>query len=671
MAETRYRVLSVALFWYIISILGPRRGPPGFERFNKWATRRFGAWQLSVLTLVGYYVARNIDSILDLHPKRARHTIYEPQFEQAARIMTSINAGFLTAKPIHPKFFRDLAQLIFSAYYIFTPDHALEKVGKFNADPSVSSIRTTFELMSNPYMKFLAKLINRRRLIGSHGQQFFVPRPKSSVYLAPISVTLWYDKPLSELKNEKKIIFHIHGGGFVSNTPDLHSDSICAWAKDTKLPIIAIDYKLAPEFPFPYGIDECYDLYRAIIESRGLCIGIKKKTPPRIVITGDSAGGNFSCVLMIKIILTKNLAMRDPVAGLVLTYPALDLGPVGLYGAKEMAYFQQHAEEDNDTSIFETKKEVIELYKSGTHPVSLKNLVIPGTPLANNEVQFPLSMSSRVLFMSDRIIPAEGLYVMVLMYIGTDRGIDYRHDPLVSPLWAQDELLQLFPRTYIICGTCDPLVDDSVIFASRLRNARRHQKRKGKKYPAPSALASTALVLPSLTSSFVSLTTIEKVVAATNAAKATKLSKISNFTNSGNATTTLNTPVSRGYGDNYKDGKPGDISFLSLQRNDSKSLKSSQETLNSIGHDDEETLDIHEDIVKIKLIKGVSHGFLQFDNIYKHTKAIYKLTGSWFLEAFEKDEYENEGGLSQQEYLDSLALLNVDASRYQNPYPGY
>lgn len=39
--------------------------------------------------------------------------------------------------------------------------------------------------------------------------------------------------------------------------------------------------------------------------------------------------------------------------------------------------------------------------------------------------------------------------------------------------------------------------------------------------------------------------------------------------------------------------------------------------------------------------------------------------------SFRKDEYENEGGLSQQEYLDSLALLNVDASRYQNPYPGY
>lgn len=565
MAETRSRVIAVALFWYLLSVLGPRSGPPGFEKFNKWATKRFTAWQLSLLTLVGYYIARNIDAILNLHPKMARHKIYESQFETAVTVMTACNAGFMTAKSIRPKLFRDFASLIFTVYYIFTPDHAFEKVRKFNENPSVEGIRTSFEIMANPYLNCVGNLL-RPKLKGAQGTKFTIPRPKSSFYLAPVTMTLWYDKPLSCLKNERKIIFHIHGGGFISNYPHLHADSLTAWAKQTQLPIFAINYKLAPEYPFPYAIDECFDAYTAIVESRGLCLGIKSRLPPRVVFTGDSAGGNFSAVLMIKIIMARNKALRDPAVGLVLTYPALDLSPIGFFGEKEMDYFRQEAEEDQNMMMFETKKEVVELYKSGVDPVSLKNLVVAGAPgWEDVDHEQPLSMSSRVLFMSDRVIPAEGLYVMVLMYIGTDRGTDFRGDPLVSPLWAKDSILAEFPRCFVTCGTCDPLCDDTVIFTSRLRNARRAVDPK---------------------------------------------------------------------------------------------------------------LDIREDIIKTELLKGVSHGFLQFDTVYPKTAGIYKKIGSWFLEAFEKADRDTAAGvgrtpLTREEYQMHLAKLDVETSRYTNPFPGY
>ncbi|VVT46819.1 uncharacterized protein SAPINGB_P001402 [Magnusiomyces paraingens] len=557
MAETRTRVITVAFFWYLLSVLGPRSGPPGFERFNRWATRRFTAWQLSILTLVGYYVVRNIDAILNLHPKLARHKIYEPRFETAVTIMTAMTAGFMTAKSMRPKFIRDLASLVFAGYYIFTPDHAMEKVRKFNENPSVEGIRTSFEIMDNPYLDFIGGLM-RPRLRGAQGMVFYVPRPKSSVYLAPVELELWYDKPLTELKSEKKIIFHIHGGGFISNTPRLHADSLTAWARQTQLPIIAINYRRAPEYPFPYAVDECFDAYTAMVESRGLCFGVKSKVPPRVVITGDSAGGNFSAVLMIKIIMSGNKALRDPVDALVLTYPALDLSPVGCYGEREMEFFRQEAGDDRDTGIFETRTEVVDLYKSGVHPVSMEHLVVAGTPYVDVNKNTPLSLSSRVLFMSDRVIPAEGLYVMVIMYIGTDRGIDFHNDPLVSPLWASDELLAQFPRCYVTCGTCDPLVDDTVIFTSRLRNARRAKNPK---------------------------------------------------------------------------------------------------------------LNITEDIIRTRLVKGVSHGFLQFDTIYPETKSIYKMIGSWFLDAFERSEQESR--LTVQEYREILDTPKVDTYRYNNPFPGY
>lgn len=560
MAETRKRVLAVAMFWYLVSVLGPRHGPPGFERFNKWFTKRYTAWQLSLLTMVGYYLLRNIDAILNLHPKMARHLIYEPKFDLAVRAMTAANAGFLTAQSIRPKVFQDMACLVFTIYYIFTPDHALEKVRKFNENPSVLSVRTSFEIMNNPYLALVSNLFRRPKLMGARGLKFEIPRPRDSIYLKPVRASLWYDKPLKELQHERRIIFHIHGGGFLTNSPELHADSLIAWAKKTQVPIVAIDYHLAPEYQFPYALDECFDAYRGIVESNGLAAGIVSQTPPSIIVTGDSAGGNFSAALTIKIITSKNKALLRPsLAALMLTYPALDLGPVGFYGEREMAYFEQQAHDDEDRSVFETKNDIIELYKSGINPVDVKDLVIPGAPYHDNSDLSHLSISSRVLFMSDKVIPAEGLYVMVLMYIGTDRGIDFHNDPLVSPLWAKSELLEQFPRCFVICGTCDPLVDDSVIFASRLRNARRK-----------------------------------------------------------------NAPH----------------------------------------------LDIHEDILKFKLLKGLSHGFLQFETVYPDTHKLYKLTADWFLEGFEK--YETERVVMPPKEIRQLKKqLGIDASFYRNPFPGY
>lgn len=50
---------------------------------------------------------------------------------------------------------------------------------------------------------------------------------------------------------------------------------------------------------------------------------------------------------------------------------------------------------------------------------------------------------------------------------------DFENDYLLSPIQAPDELLAQFPKTYMICGEKDPLVDDTVIFAGRIRQAKR------------------------------------------------------------------------------------------------------------------------------------------------------------------------------------------------------
>lgn len=66
-----------------------------------------------------------------------------------------------------------------------------------------------------------------------------------------------------------------------------------AWAGQTNIPIISIDYKKAPEFPFPHGLNECFDIYKMIVATKGACIGLKGSVQPRIALAGDSAYVTF------------------------------------------------------------------------------------------------------------------------------------------------------------------------------------------------------------------------------------------------------------------------------------------------------------------------------------------------------------------------------------------
>lgn len=408
-------------------------------------------------------------------------------------MVTALNAGAWTALPIRPKFIRDIASLVFGVYYMLTPDHAEEKSRKFNCNISANHIRAAFEIMNNPYAKALAQL-KRPKLATK--RQFQIPRPKSSSYARSIEASLWYSKPISELQNETRLILHIHGGGFITTTSDLHADSLTAWARQTNVPIIAIDYRLAPEYPFPYALDECFEAYVSIMESLGLCVGLAGTAEPDVVITGDSAGGNIAAATMLKIIMANNeraaqgeLKITKPVS-LVLTYPALDLGPAGIYGKQEMDLIRQQASDDNTNTVLEKKQKIVDTYYAGITPVPLKALIKAGAEYEEFDDRHPLTLSSRVLFFADGILAAPALYCMVLLYMGTDRGSnDFKNDPLISPLWADEALLAEFPKCYITCGDIDPLVDDSVMFVSRLRNARRKgvtPQRSGAGTPVPS-----------------------------------------------------------------------------------------------------------------------------------------------------------------------------------------
>lgn len=95
------------------------------------------------------------------------------------------------------------------------------------------------------------------------------------------------------------VILYMHGGGFVLG--DLESSESVAWrlAEKTGAVVASVDYRLAPEYPFPVPFEDCLAVLRRLADSP-TDAGID---PARIAVAGDSAGGNLAAAL--------TLAARD------------------------------------------------------------------------------------------------------------------------------------------------------------------------------------------------------------------------------------------------------------------------------------------------------------------------------------------------------------------------
>lgn len=112
------------------------------------------------------------------------------------------------------------------------------------------------------------------------------------------------------------MIVFLHGGGWVFGDPEAY-DPLCTWVADAaEVMIVSIDYRLAPEYVAPAGLDDAIDATRWIGEHAVELGG----DPDRIGIMGDSAGGNLAAVV--------TQVMRDEhgptLRHQVLIYPSVD-----------------------------------------------------------------------------------------------------------------------------------------------------------------------------------------------------------------------------------------------------------------------------------------------------------------------------------------------------------
>ncbi|KAK0117279.1 hypothetical protein ONS96_013112 [Cadophora gregata f. sp. sojae] len=424
---------------------------------------------------------------------------------------------------IRRKWLRDLASIVFTGYYLIAAEQADEKVRKVRGMLTVEHLRVSWNKGTTPYLSFLTNLL-RPRFMRYPPRQIRIPRPASSDYKEPVHGWLYFDGPLSTLKKHTKVVLDIPGGGFVAMDPRTNDDKLFAWAGRTGLPVLSLDYKKAPEFPYPYALNECFDVYSTIMASRGRCLGLSGEVAPKIVITGDSAGGNLATGLTIMIIEAGSFNTRQfhgqqaPQIpdGLVLIYPGLDMNIGNWMSDEQMSLIKDRRMRKTNRTFIRQKSMQYTMAAGTPHhsedeehtppklttppladspaplsitlpspqystaapsvlspPVARKQSVSQQSPSHHPEpLKTRLAMASMISYFNDRILSPEMMRAMIILYIGPHNRPDFSQDYLLSPILAPDSILSQFPKTYFLTGERDPLVDDTVIFAGRIRRAK-------------------------------------------------------------------------------------------------------------------------------------------------------------------------------------------------------
>ncbi|RUO96737.1 Alpha/Beta hydrolase protein [Jimgerdemannia flammicorona] len=478
--------------------------------------------------------------------------LYKRSFYRATWVLTALDAGFFTAMNIRPKWARDILSVVFSVYYLFCADSADEKTRRIRATITVEHMRISWEKGTNPILNFFASL-TRPRFTLRH--VFFIPRPPAQGGSPPLQTRLYKyyaGGPAETWPNHDSLILHFPGGGFIAMPPPCHEDALAFWATETKLPIISVEYGKSPEYPYPWAVEECFDVYRSIVETNGKCVGLEVPEGRRlkVVLIGDSAGGNLVAAVTLKLLAHNQSLLQQPPhdpahsptspippsplplpkpTGLIIIYPCLNFdiscwmspNQLTLIRAESTAALEQlggimeakdhHGHRSPLSVVPDVEKRPLWRRAWGVitgekevekRVVYVGPGVVPGGWAGANangngngkylavqgqgQAQAPakarngpmrrktsrLAMTSRMSFFNDRIITPELLRAMAILYVGHSYP-DFATDYLLSPIVAPAELLAQFPRAYLMTGEKDPFVDDTVIFAGRIRQAKR------------------------------------------------------------------------------------------------------------------------------------------------------------------------------------------------------
>ena len=194
-------------------------------------------------------------------------------------------------------------------------------------DITLEYIQNLLKLMGNKYIdvsnikqeiiyKNQEDIINNKNI---KKDELYTIKPKKELKKYYVSATLLHSSNLDFLSSKPSIfnpfsyfekpaikpehlIIYIHGGGFIGMNTHSHEVYLRNWCNNLNIPIIGLNYGLSPQHKYPYGLNDCYQGYRWIINH---CENVLGFYPKKIILGGDSSGGSLTLSLLY-LIIAKN-----------------------------------------------------------------------------------------------------------------------------------------------------------------------------------------------------------------------------------------------------------------------------------------------------------------------------------------------------------------------------
>lgn len=161
--------------------------------------------------------------------------------------------------------------------------------------------RPTWTLELETVAEVLRRSANLSAFIPLHIQRRVIdpPRPVTQpmrdVHMEPIRAggvsAEWFSQATSD---PDRVVLYFHGGGYSTGSINSHRDFLARLCIASGMRVLAADYRLAPEHPFPAQLEDSHQVYRWLIEQEGI-------RPDHIVMGGESAGAGLTLATLVSL----------------------------------------------------------------------------------------------------------------------------------------------------------------------------------------------------------------------------------------------------------------------------------------------------------------------------------------------------------------------------------
>ncbi|TLD28227.1 hypothetical protein PspLS_03251 [Pyricularia sp. CBS 133598] len=376
-------------------------------------------------------------------------------------VVSTFVTHFLNRKPLRK---RPTAHLpydeglhLIKAFLEFASKHTVEELQAFTAQwvPHPQWVKVEEINIPEPQSLRAASLLEEQlgpegiRAVG--GTKWWQWRkPKSPLRAEWVEMRSDYRRRKEDTKPCKRIMLYIHGGAYFFGSVDEHRYQIQRHARKLKARVIAPRYRLAPQFPFPCGIQDCLATYLYLLEAG--------HAPNTIILAGDSAGGGMVLSVLVTlrdrgIALPAGAVLISPWVDLTHSFPSVatpsDMDYIPQYG-----FHHKPSESWPPPTTEEVKK--MKAARADSNGSSNKgNTNLADTSAAeDNDIRLSVTINGKPVQVEEQI----------QMYTTNDL---LKH-PLVSPI--MQPTLGGLPPLFIMTGGGEVLRDEQIYLAHKCAN---------------------------------------------------------------------------------------------------------------------------------------------------------------------------------------------------------